>query len=183
MQAYQIRAAPASTIAPSVVMASSPTLPSQGGTVEVTRKREVRLMKNRWEHQDGRLAFFTLLRRVPSEPCPSACLVCVPGRQLGSVAGRRRSTSSVWRTEWLFWRTRIKPSLRNSKHLKTCTVIRLSRDSSPIAPVVICLPVQNSAMCWPSGVNTTRFIRLLNAVNCQPWRMARVRRPEYVANA
>ncbi|XP_046903313.1 cyclic AMP-responsive element-binding protein 1b isoform X1 [Hypomesus transpacificus] len=47
MQAYQIRAAPASTIAPSVVMASSPTLPSQGGTVEVTRKREVRLMKNR----------------------------------------------------------------------------------------------------------------------------------------
>ncbi|XP_067112615.1 cyclic AMP-responsive element-binding protein 1b isoform X1 [Osmerus mordax] len=47
MQAYQIRAAPASTIAPSVVMASSPALPSQGGTEEVTRKREVRLMKNR----------------------------------------------------------------------------------------------------------------------------------------
>ncbi|XP_062312828.1 cyclic AMP-responsive element-binding protein 1b isoform X2 [Osmerus eperlanus] len=47
MQAYQIRAAPASTIAPGVVMASSPALPSQGGTEEVTRKREVRLMKNR----------------------------------------------------------------------------------------------------------------------------------------
>uniref|UniRef100_A0A672KUI0 cAMP responsive element binding protein 1 n=1 Tax=Sinocyclocheilus grahami TaxID=75366 RepID=A0A672KUI0_SINGR len=35
------------TIAPGVVMASSPALPSQGGTEEVTRKREVRLMKNR----------------------------------------------------------------------------------------------------------------------------------------
>ncbi|XP_062258767.1 cyclic AMP-responsive element-binding protein 1b [Platichthys flesus] len=46
VQAYQIRAAPASTIAPGVVMASSPALPT-GGPVEVTRKREVRLMKNR----------------------------------------------------------------------------------------------------------------------------------------
>ncbi|XP_029315021.1 cyclic AMP-responsive element-binding protein 1b isoform X1 [Cottoperca gobio] len=47
VQAYQIRTAPASTIAPGVVMASSPALPIQGVTVEVTRKREVRLMKNR----------------------------------------------------------------------------------------------------------------------------------------
>ncbi|XP_016089572.1 cyclic AMP-responsive element-binding protein 1-like [Sinocyclocheilus grahami] len=47
VQAYQIRTAAASTIAPGVVMASSPALPSQGGTEEVTRKREVRLMKNR----------------------------------------------------------------------------------------------------------------------------------------
>ncbi|XP_046870322.1 cyclic AMP-responsive element-binding protein 1 isoform X2 [Hypomesus transpacificus] len=47
VQAYQIRTAPTSTIAPGVVMASSPSLPSQGGTEEVTRKREVRLMKNR----------------------------------------------------------------------------------------------------------------------------------------
>ncbi|XP_022054732.1 cyclic AMP-responsive element-binding protein 1b isoform X1 [Acanthochromis polyacanthus] len=47
VQAYQIRAAPASTIAPGVVMASSPALPTQGATEEVTRKREVRLMKNR----------------------------------------------------------------------------------------------------------------------------------------
>lgn len=46
VQAYQIRTG-ASTIAPGVVMASSPALPSQGGTEEVTRKREVRLMKNR----------------------------------------------------------------------------------------------------------------------------------------
>ncbi|XP_077102814.1 cyclic AMP-responsive element-binding protein 1a isoform X1 [Siphateles boraxobius] len=46
VQAYQIRTA-ASTIAPGVVMASSPAMPSQGGTEEVTRKREVRLMKNR----------------------------------------------------------------------------------------------------------------------------------------
>ncbi|XP_019960660.1 cyclic AMP-responsive element-binding protein 1b [Paralichthys olivaceus] len=47
VQAYQIRAAPTSTIASGVVMASSPALPTQGGTEEVTRKREVRLMKNR----------------------------------------------------------------------------------------------------------------------------------------
>ncbi|KAI4805787.1 hypothetical protein KUCAC02_010384 [Chaenocephalus aceratus] len=47
MQAYQFRTAPTSTIAPGVVMASSPALPIQGATVEVTRKRVVRLMKNR----------------------------------------------------------------------------------------------------------------------------------------
>ncbi|XP_059410207.1 cyclic AMP-responsive element-binding protein 1a [Carassius carassius] len=47
VQAYQIRTAAASTIAPGVVMSSSPALPGQGGTEEVTRKREVRLMKNR----------------------------------------------------------------------------------------------------------------------------------------
>ncbi|XP_061082302.1 cyclic AMP-responsive element-binding protein 1 isoform X1 [Conger conger] len=47
VQAYQIRTAPTSTIAPGVVMTSSSALPSQGGTEEVTRKREVRLMKNR----------------------------------------------------------------------------------------------------------------------------------------
>ncbi|XP_054643303.1 cyclic AMP-responsive element-binding protein 1b isoform X1 [Dunckerocampus dactyliophorus] len=47
VQAYQIRAAPANTIGPGVVMASSPALPTQGATEEVTRKREVRLMKNR----------------------------------------------------------------------------------------------------------------------------------------
>ncbi|NP_957203.1 cyclic AMP-responsive element-binding protein 1a [Danio rerio] len=46
VQAYQIRTAAASTIAPGVVMASSPALPSQGAE-EATRKREVRLMKNR----------------------------------------------------------------------------------------------------------------------------------------
>ncbi|KAM9447311.1 cyclic AMP-responsive element-binding protein 1 isoform 3-T3 [Salvelinus alpinus] len=48
VQAYQIRTAPTSTIAPGVVMASSPAMSGQGGPeVEVTRKREVRLMKNR----------------------------------------------------------------------------------------------------------------------------------------
>lgn len=50
VQAYQIRAAP-STIASGVVMASSPALPTQGATEEVTRKREVRLMKNRYERR------------------------------------------------------------------------------------------------------------------------------------
>ncbi|KAL6481691.1 hypothetical protein MHYP_G00097710 [Metynnis hypsauchen] len=47
VQAYQIRTAAASTIAPGVVMASSPALSGQGGAEEATRKREVRLMKNR----------------------------------------------------------------------------------------------------------------------------------------
>ncbi|XP_077575529.1 cyclic AMP-responsive element-binding protein 1-like isoform X2 [Stigmatopora nigra] len=42
VQAYQIRTAPTSTI-----MATSPSLGSGTGTEEVTRKREVRLMKNR----------------------------------------------------------------------------------------------------------------------------------------
>lgn len=47
VQTYQIRTAQTSTIAPGVVMASSPALPSQGVPEEATRKREVRLMKNR----------------------------------------------------------------------------------------------------------------------------------------
>ncbi|XP_017313516.1 cyclic AMP-responsive element-binding protein 1a [Ictalurus punctatus] len=42
VQAYQIRTAASGTIAPGVVMASG-----QGGAEEATRKREVRLMKNR----------------------------------------------------------------------------------------------------------------------------------------
>ncbi|XP_018516571.1 cyclic AMP-responsive element-binding protein 1 [Lates calcarifer] len=47
VQAYQIRTAPTSTISPGVVMATSPALGTAGATEEVTRKREVRLMKNR----------------------------------------------------------------------------------------------------------------------------------------
>ncbi|XP_060922916.1 cyclic AMP-responsive element-binding protein 1-like [Limanda limanda] len=48
VQAYQIRTAPTSSISSGVVMATSPTLGSGGGAPEeVTRKREVRLMKNR----------------------------------------------------------------------------------------------------------------------------------------
>uniref|UniRef100_A0A3B4ZAD3 Cyclic AMP-responsive element-binding protein 1-like n=1 Tax=Stegastes partitus TaxID=144197 RepID=A0A3B4ZAD3_9TELE len=46
VQAYQIRTAPTSTITPGVVMATSPALGATGATEEVTRKREVRLMKN-----------------------------------------------------------------------------------------------------------------------------------------
>ncbi|XP_028427752.1 cyclic AMP-responsive element-binding protein 1 isoform X2 [Perca flavescens] len=47
VQAYQIRTAPTSAITPGVVMATSPAMGTGGGTEEVTRKREVRLMKNR----------------------------------------------------------------------------------------------------------------------------------------
>uniref|UniRef100_UPI0024451518 cyclic AMP-responsive element-binding protein 1-like n=1 Tax=Nyctereutes procyonoides TaxID=34880 RepID=UPI0024451518 len=46
VQTYQIRIAPTSTIAPGVVMASSPALLTQPAE-EAARKREVRLMKNR----------------------------------------------------------------------------------------------------------------------------------------
>lgn len=54
--------------------------------------------------------------------------LCLTGRQPASVAGRRRSTSSVWRTAWLCWRTRTKPSSRNSKPSKTCTATNPSRN-------------------------------------------------------
>ncbi|XP_024144757.1 cyclic AMP-responsive element-binding protein 1 isoform X2 [Oryzias melastigma] len=47
VQAYQIRTTSTSAITPGVVMATSPALGSAGGAEEVTRKREVRLMKNR----------------------------------------------------------------------------------------------------------------------------------------
>nr|CAA47957.1 c-AMP-responsive-element binding protein omega [Mus musculus] len=50
VQTYQIRTAPTSTIAPGVVMASSPALPTQPAE-EAARKREVRLMKNRYRFQ------------------------------------------------------------------------------------------------------------------------------------
>ncbi|XP_029302899.1 cyclic AMP-responsive element-binding protein 1-like isoform X2 [Cottoperca gobio] len=46
VQAYQIRTAPTSAITPGVVMATSPAM-GTGAPEEVTRKREVRLMKNR----------------------------------------------------------------------------------------------------------------------------------------
>lgn len=52
VQAYQIRTAPTSTITPGVVMATSPALGTGTGTEEVTRKREVRLMKNRYVYYE-----------------------------------------------------------------------------------------------------------------------------------
>lgn len=69
VQAYQIRAAPASTIAPGVVMASSPALPTQGATEEVTRKREVRLMKNRYCECRPASVFFFLTYAGNSIDC------------------------------------------------------------------------------------------------------------------
>lgn len=53
VQAYQIRTAPTSTITPGVVMATSPALGTAGATEEVTRKREVRLMKNRYVRDEA----------------------------------------------------------------------------------------------------------------------------------
>lgn len=52
VQAYQIRTTATSAITPGVVMATSPALGAGGGTEEVTRKREVRLMKNRYEYYE-----------------------------------------------------------------------------------------------------------------------------------
>ena len=60
VQTYQIRTAPTSTIAPGVVMASSPALPTQPAE-EAARKREVRLMKNRHVHLD---CFFPIVHRT-----------------------------------------------------------------------------------------------------------------------
>lgn len=59
VQAYQIRTAATGAITPGVVMATSPALGAGGVTEEVTRKREVRLMKNRyvWDKVDWLFAF------------------------------------------------------------------------------------------------------------------------------
>ena len=46
------------------------------------------------------------------------------GRRHGSVGGRRRSTSSVWRAEWQCWRTRTRRSLRSSSRSRSSTVRR-----------------------------------------------------------
>nr|XP_043896861.1 cyclic AMP-responsive element-binding protein 1-like [Solea senegalensis] len=46
-QPYQLRTAPAGSMAHGMIMASTPALLTQGATKEVTRKQEVRLIKNR----------------------------------------------------------------------------------------------------------------------------------------
>lgn len=61
--AYQLRS-PNSGLAQSIVMAASPSSmqsPSSQHAEEITRKREVRLMKNRWEQQGPNL---TLTREL-----------------------------------------------------------------------------------------------------------------------
>lgn len=63
VQAYQIRTAATSAITPGVVMATSPALGAGGVTEEVTRKREVRLMKNRWDGLAAAAAFEQLACR------------------------------------------------------------------------------------------------------------------------
>lgn len=77
---------------------------------------------------------------LPENPCniyqgiwthAHTCSWCLTGRQLVSVAGRRKSTSSVWRTAWLCWRTRTKPSSRNSKPSKTYTATNPSSRQTP----------------------------------------------------
>ncbi|XP_058505120.1 cyclic AMP-responsive element-binding protein 1-like isoform X2 [Solea solea] len=47
VQPYQLRTAPAGSMAHGMIMASTPALLTQGATKEVTRKQEVRLIKNR----------------------------------------------------------------------------------------------------------------------------------------
>lgn len=127
VQAYQIRTAATSAITPGVVMATSPALGAGGVTEEVTRKREVRLMKNRWGRLGAPAAFEQLkFCQISDKRDSQASLVFLAGRQLVSVAGRRRNMSSVWRIASQCWRTRTRPSSKNSKPSKTCTATNLS---------------------------------------------------------
>lgn len=81
-----------------------------------------------------------MFRRLPQTYTHTWCL-CHTGRQPASVAGRRRNTSSVWKTAWLCWRTRTKPSSRNWKPLKTCTATNLSRNVPECLPGAQQVPV------------------------------------------
>lgn len=62
------------------------------------------------------------------------------GKQLVNVAGKRRSTSSVWKTAWQFWKTKTRPWLRSSKPWKTFTATKLS----------------SSCCWWPKTKDTLR---------------------------
>lgn len=66
--------------------------------------------------------FFVVLGVVPLV----ICLVLVPGKLLGSVAGRRRSMSNVLRIVWLFLKTKTRLSLRNSRPSKIFIAIKQS---------------------------------------------------------
>lgn len=49
-----------------------------------------------------------------------------PGRRLVSAAGKRKSTSNVWRTVWRCWKTKTRPWLKSWKHWRTFTATRPS---------------------------------------------------------
>lgn len=48
------------------------------------------------------------------------------GKQLVSAAGKRKSTSNVWKTVWLCWKTKTRPWLKSWKHWRTFTATKLS---------------------------------------------------------
>lgn len=64
------------------------------------------------------------------------CLVLVPGKLPGSVAGRRKNMSNVLKTVWLCLKTRTRLSLRNSRPSKIFTAVKQS-DCLWLGP---CLP-------------------------------------------
>lgn len=43
-----------------------------------------------------------------------------------SAAGKRKSTSNVWKTVWLCWKTKTRPWLKSWKHWRTFTATKLS---------------------------------------------------------
>lgn len=49
-----------------------------------------------------------------------------PGRLLVSAAGKRKSTSNVWKTVWRCWKTKTRPWLKSWKHWRTFTATKLS---------------------------------------------------------
>lgn len=54
------------------------------------------------------------------------CLVLVPGKLPGNVAGRRKNMSNVLKIVWLCLKTKTRLSLRNSKPLKIFIAIKQS---------------------------------------------------------
>nr|XP_035939988.1 cAMP-responsive element modulator isoform X2 [Halichoerus grypus] len=115
MPTYQIRA-PTTALPQGVVMAASPgSLHSpQQLAEEATRKRELRLMKNRFScHQMGN--HFISGSHIP---------MC--GKLPGSVAGRRKNMSNVLKIVWLCLKTKTRLSLRNSRPSKIFIAIKQS---------------------------------------------------------
>lgn len=54
------------------------------------------------------------------------CLVLVPGKLPGNVAGRRKNMSNVLKIVWLCLKTKTRPSLRNSRPSKIFIAIKQS---------------------------------------------------------
>lgn len=56
-------------------------------------------------------------------------LLSSPGKLLVSAAGKRRSTSSVWKTAWPCWKTKTRRWLKSWRHWRTFTATKPSSGS------------------------------------------------------